>query len=71
VKGNIKNEAIGVEIHIFLDTTQANFLKAIFISSCFSCTFHSFSSTQLENRRAEQVLCDGWAVWRERWWGKE
>jgi hypothetical protein len=52
-------ESVGAVIHICMETTQENsqcsylYLK-LAKTSCFS--FYLFSSTKLEDRRAEQVL---------------
>jgi hypothetical protein len=64
VKRTDRDEPIGVEINTCMETTQESPYVAIFISnyqkrhvSLF--IFYAFSSTKLENRRAEQVLPRG------------
>jgi hypothetical protein len=59
-----KDEEIGVVIHICMETTQGISLHSYLYlkltkTPCSSYYLLWFSSTKLENRRAEQVLLGG------------
>jgi hypothetical protein len=68
VKRTGKDEQIGVVIHtLFVSIFTSNYQNSMIL-------FYVFSSTKLENRRAEHVLPSGEGVWYQckggRWWGK-
>jgi hypothetical protein len=75
VKRTRRGESTGALIYIHMGTIQGNFPSSyLYLKlakchvSCFIFIFYGFSSTKLENRRAEQVL-PGVGVWHQ-WEGR-
>jgi hypothetical protein len=60
VKRTGRDESIGAEIHICMETTQGNTLcRYLYLKLAKSPVFYVFSSIKSENRRVEQVLPGG------------
>jgi hypothetical protein len=64
VKRSGRDEPVWVVIHICMETTQGIFLYSYLylkLAKChvFLIIFYVFSSTKLENKRADQVLLEG------------
>jgi hypothetical protein len=66
VKGTGRDEPVGVAIHICMETTQritlCNYLYLKLAKTPYFSMFYVFSSTKSENRRAVQVLPEGWVA---------
>jgi hypothetical protein len=67
VKRTGRDEPVGVVIHVYMETTQGISLCSYLYLKlakmpCFSFMFYAFSTTNLANKRVEQVLDGEWGL---------